>query len=49
MHCGEEVSGSVFKVGDSVTHLSALAGREFHDAVICIDQISAVMVRVREK
>lgn len=47
--CGEEMSGTVAKVGEWVVHLSALSGREFYDAAISIDQISAVIVRMREK
>lgn len=47
--CGEEMSGTVSKIGDSLIHLSALEGREFYDAAIRLDKISAVIVRVREK
>jgi hypothetical protein len=49
LDCGEELSGTVVRVGDWVVHLSALSGREFYDAAIRLDQISAVIVRVREK
>jgi len=49
LHCGEEMSGTVTQVGEWVVHLSELSGREFYDAAISIDQISAVIVRVREK
>jgi hypothetical protein len=49
LHCGEEMTGTVSKVGEWVVHLSALSGREFYDAAIRLDQISAVIVRVREK
>ncbi len=47
--CGEEVSGTVSKIGDLLIHLSALEGREHYDAAIRLDQISAVIVRVRGK
>jgi hypothetical protein len=47
--CGEEMSGTVNKVGEWVVHLSELSGREFYDVAIRLDQISAVIVRVREK
>jgi hypothetical protein len=47
--CGEEVSGMVSEVGDLVIQLSELAGREFYDAAIRLNQISAVIVRVRDK
>ena len=49
LHCGEEMTGTVSKVGEWVVHLSALSGREFYDAAVRLDQISAVIVRVREK
>jgi len=39
----------VIKVGDRVLHLAELSGREFCGAAIRLDQISAVIVRVREK
>jgi hypothetical protein len=39
----------VVAVGEHVVHLSELAGKEFFDAVIRLDQVSAVLVRVREK
>ncbi len=47
LQSGEEVSGTVTKVGDHVVQLSELAGREFFDAVIRIDGISAVILRTR--
>jgi len=49
LQCGEEMSGTVTKVGEWVVHLSELSGREFYDVAIRLDQISAVIVRVREK
>jgi len=49
LQCGEEMSGTVSKVGEWVVHLSALSGREFYDAAVRLDQISAVIVRVRDK
>jgi hypothetical protein len=42
-----ELTGVVAKVGGSVVHLSEIQGREFFDAVIALDRISAVLVRVR--
>ncbi len=49
LQCGEEMSGTVTKVGEWVVHLSELSGREFYDVAIRLDQISAVIVKVREK
>lgn len=43
----EEVVGKLQKVGKGLAHLSDLSGREFFDAVVRIDQISAVSVQVR--
>lgn len=44
---GEEITGKVQKVGKDLVHVSDLAGREFFDALVRVDQISAVAVQVR--
>jgi len=44
---GEEVVGKLQKVGKGLAHLSDLSGREFFDAVVRIDQVSAASVQVR--
>jgi hypothetical protein len=44
---GDEISGKIQKVGKELVHLSDLGGREFFDAAIRIDQVSAVVVQVR--
>ena len=44
---GPELSGVVTAVGDHVVHISELSGREFLDAVIPLDRISAVVIRAR--
>jgi hypothetical protein len=46
---GQELSGKVVEVGENAVHLSELSGKEFYDAVIRLDQISALVVRVRDK
>jgi hypothetical protein len=46
---GSELSGVVTVVGDHVVHLSELTGREFFDAVVSLDRISAVVIRVRNR
>jgi ferredoxin-fold anticodon binding domain-containing protein len=46
---GGEVEGMAKKVGPDVVHLAELSGKEFFDAVVRIDQISAVIVRVKTK
>lgn len=43
----EEVAGKLQKVGKELAHLSDLSGREFFDAVVRIDQVSAVSVQIR--
>jgi hypothetical protein len=44
---GPELTGVVASVGDQVVHLTALSGRDFFDAVVSLDRIEAVVVRVR--
>ena len=46
---GQEMNGVVSKVTRDVLHLSELTGREFFDAVIPLDRISAVVIRVRSR
>ena len=47
MLSGQELTGAVTRVTGNVVHLSELAGREFSDAVVSLDRVSAVIVRVR--
>jgi small nuclear ribonucleoprotein (snRNP)-like protein len=44
---GEELTGIVRTVGAKVVHLSDLANRDFYDAVIELEDLSAVVIRVR--
>ena len=44
---GDELGGTVKSVGDRVVHLSEITGKEFFDAAVDIDKVSAVMVRTR--
>ncbi len=44
---GDELSGKVQKVGKELVYLSEIGGREFYDALIRIDQVSAVVVQTR--
>lgn len=46
---GEEIEGTVTMVGNSLAHISKLAGKEFYDAVVSLDKISAVRIRMRDK
>jgi len=49
MQSGEDIEGTVVLVGNGLVHVSKLAGKDFYDAVIQIDRISAVIVKVRER
>jgi hypothetical protein len=44
---GETLEGTVIKVGDQLLHISKLAGKDFYDAVIRLDKITSVVLRVR--
>ena len=44
MGSGPELTGVVVKVGANVVHLGELQGREFFDAAVSLDRISAVVV-----
>jgi hypothetical protein len=43
---GQEISGTVTRVGDHVVHLSRIAGRDFYDAVVVLDRVNAVLFKV---
>lgn len=49
MSSGPELTGVVVKVGRRVVHLGELQGREFFDAVVGLDRVQAVVVRVRTR
>ncbi len=49
LDAGEELEGTVSKVGDQLVHISRLSRRDFFDAVVRIDKIGAVIIKVREK
>ncbi len=44
---GDNLEGTVNKVGDNLVHLSKISGRDFYDAAVRIDKISAVIFKVR--
>ena len=46
---GDKLVGKLEAVGDKAVHLSALTGQEFFDAVVALDDISAVIVRTGGK
>jgi hypothetical protein len=44
---GEKIAGKVEKVGDKAVHLSAITGQEFFDAVVVLEEVTAVLVRTK--
>jgi len=45
---GEELTGTVGTVNDDLVHLRELSGREFFDAVVDTDEVTAVIIRTKE-
>jgi len=45
---GGELAGIVRSVTPHVVHLGELVGKEYYDAVVSVDHISAVIVRTRQ-
>ena len=43
--CGQDLEGQVAQVGSHAVLLTELAGMEFYDATVRLDQIAAVVVR----
>jgi membrane carboxypeptidase/penicillin-binding protein len=44
---GEKLAGKVEKLGDKVVHLSAITGQEFFEAVVVLDDVTAVLVKTK--
>ena len=44
---GEEMTGKVRSVSTELLQLGELAGKEFYDAVVDMNKVSAVVVRVK--
>lgn len=49
LESGQDLEGKVAKVGTHAVQLSELSGMEFFDATVKLDEIAAVIVRVRTK
>jgi hypothetical protein len=47
LESSEELEGTVTMVGEHLVHISKLSKRDFFDAFVRIDRISAVILRVR--
>lgn len=45
---GEEITGKVRTVTKELVHLGELSGRDFFDAVVEVNRISALIVRAKE-
>ena len=48
LRSGQETTGTVTTVTPKVVQLSAVAGKEFFDAVVPLDAIEAVFVRTKD-
>ena len=48
LRSGQTIQGYLKSVGDHFLHLERLAGKDFYDALVRIDDISAVEARFRE-
>ena len=44
---GEELGGVVRTVGEHVVHVEKISGKEFFGAVVDLDEVAAVILRVR--
>ncbi|MCB1906848.1 MAG: hypothetical protein KDH15_05710 [Rhodocyclaceae bacterium] len=49
LRSGQELSGKIRDSSERLLVLGEVSGREFFDAVIPIDAVEAVLVRVRER
>ncbi len=49
LESGQELEGKVAKVGSHAVHLTELSGMEFYDATVKLEEVGAVIVRVRTK
>ncbi|HEX7706888.1 MAG TPA: hypothetical protein VF701_10570 [Thermoanaerobaculia bacterium] len=47
LECSEELTGIVRAVGDHTIHMGELTGKEFFDAVVDLDRITVVVIRVK--
>lgn len=49
LESGQDIEGKVAKVGSHAFQLTELSGMEFFDATVRIEEVAAVIVRVRTK
>lgn len=48
LNSGDELTGTVGALGNDLVHLRELSGKEFFDAVVDTDEVSAVIIRTKE-
>lgn len=46
---GSELTGKVSNVGNNTVRLTEISGKEYFDAVVDLDDVSAVVFRARDK
>jgi hypothetical protein len=46
---GTELSGTVVRVGVGVVQIAEVAGLEHYDAIVSLDDISAVLIKARKR
>ncbi len=46
---GEKIAGKVDKVGEKTVYITSLTGQEFFEALVVLDDVSAVVVRAAAK
>ena len=49
LESGKELSGKVGSISEDAVHLMELSGMEFYDAVVELDAVEAVIVRVKNQ
>ena len=47
LQAGEDIDGTVVAVNAGTVHISRLTGKDFYDAVVSLDKISAVIFKAR--
>ena len=48
LNSGDELTGTAGVVNNDLVHLRELSGKEFFDAVVDTDEVSAVIIRTKE-
>jgi hypothetical protein len=43
----ESIEGTITTVGDNLVHIARLSGKDYYDALIRLDRINAVIIKVR--